>query len=79
MRIKDSAITGISLFLLVGSIFVAVRPQSNLVQIDNKPARSNRKFKVLRIKEKPTPTTVNVEKQRKSFAMEVDGAKIAKE
>ncbi|MDJ0727727.1 MAG: hypothetical protein QNJ38_21710 [Prochloraceae cyanobacterium] len=58
MKIKELAITGTSIFSLVGLIVVAVHPQSSMVQIIEKPTESSPKIRVVKVREKAAPVPV---------------------
>lgn len=52
MNLKDLTINVLPLLILISLIIVAVRPQSNVVEIDRESIRSSPKMKVIRVENK---------------------------
>ena len=64
MKLQDLAINGISIFFLISLIVLAIRPQSNMIQI----------------KQKPSPSQFEIEKETKPLLpQEVETDKVARE
>ncbi len=72
MKAKDFLIGGIALVVLLGSIIIAIRPQSNLVRFEDKDKTSPLKIK--EAEEKPTQTP----KQR-SLPPNIEPEQVAKD
>ena len=63
MKVQDIAINGIGIIFLVSLIVLAVRPQSNLVQIQ----------------QRPSPSQPQIERERQYLPQEVNPETLAKD
>ncbi|MGF1487977.1 MAG: hypothetical protein ACFBSE_12890 [Prochloraceae cyanobacterium] len=63
MQLKDIAINGVSIIFLISLIVLAVRPQSNLVQIEKRT----------------TPSEIDSETEKQDLPQEIDRETLAKD
>lgn len=62
MKGKDFTITALPVLFLISLIAIAVRPQSNTVQVEKNPT-ATQQFKVIRIDRAVTPIETELEKE----------------